>query len=35
MIPFDVKNDLYIGDGKETNLKDPKFQAGGHVRISK
>ena len=34
MILFDVKNDPYIDDGKETNHKDPKFQAGGHVRIS-
>ena len=33
--PVDVKNNAYIDSGKEVNDKDPKFQVGDHVRISK
>ena len=32
MKPIDVKNNTYISIDKE---KDPKFQVGNHVRISK
>ena len=35
MKPVDVKDYTYINIGKETNNKDPKFQVGDHVRISK
>ena len=35
MKPIDVKNDTYIDSNKEVNNKDPKFQVGDHVRISK
>ena len=31
----DVKDDKYIDSSKEVNDKDPKFQVGDHVRISK
>ena len=31
----DVKDNTYIDFGKESNDKDPKFQVGDHVRISK
>ena len=30
-----LKDNTYIGFGKETSHKDPKFQVGDHVRISK
>ena len=32
---IDVKDNTYIGFGKEVNDNDPKFKVGGHVRISK
>ena len=35
MKPVDVKDNTYIGFGKESNNKDPKFKVGDHVRISK
>ena len=35
MKPVDVKDYTYINICKETNNKDPKFQVGDHVRISK
>ena len=35
MKPIDVKDDTYIGFGKEVNDNDPKFKVGDHVRISK
>ena len=35
MKPVYVKNHAYIDSGKEVNDKDPKFQVGDHVRISK
>ena len=35
MKPVDVKDYTYINIGKETNNKDPKFQVGDRVRISK
>ena len=31
----DVKDNIYINNDKEVNNKDPKFQVGYHVRISK
>ena len=33
--PDDVKDNTYIGFKKETNDKNPKFEVGDHVRISK
>ena len=33
--PVNVKDNTYINFGKEVNDKDPKFQVGDHVRISK
>ena len=35
MKPIDAKNNIYINIDKEVNEKDPKFQFGDHVRISK
>ena len=35
MKPIDVKYNTYIYFGKEVNDKDPKFQVGDHVMISK
>ena len=35
MKPVDVKGNVYIDSGKEVNDKDPKYQVGDHVRISK
>ena len=35
MKPFDVKDNTYINFGEEVNDKDPKFQVGDHIRISK
>ena len=35
MKPVDVKDNTYIDFGKQINDKDPKFQVGDHVRISK
>ena len=35
MKPVDVKDNTYIDYNKEVNDKDPKFNAGDHVRISK
>ena len=32
---FMLKDNTYIGFGKEISHKDPKFQVGDHVRISK
>ena len=32
---IDIKDNTYINIGKEVNDKDPKFQVGDHVRISK
>ena len=31
----DVKSNTYINNGKEINIKDPKFKIGDIVRISK
>ena len=35
MKPIDVKDNTYIGFGKEVNDNNPKFKVGDHVRISK
>ena len=35
MKPADVKDNTYIDFFKKVNDKDPKFEAGDHVRISK
>ena len=35
MKPIDIKDNRYINIDKEVNDKDPKFQVGYHVRISK
>ena len=35
MKPVDAKDDTYINTGKEFHDKDPKFQVGDHLRISK
>ena len=35
MKPFDVKDNTYIDFKKEVNNKDPEFNVGDHVRISK
>ena len=35
MNPADVRNNTHIEFDKEVNDKDPKFQVGDHVRISK
>ena len=35
MKPIDVKHNTYFDFGKENNDKDPKFQVGYHVTISK
>ena len=35
MKPIDVKDNKYINTDKEVNNKNPKFQVGDHVRISK
>ena len=35
MKSVDVKDEIQIDSSKETNDKDPKFQVGDHVRISK
>ena len=35
MKPVDAKNNTYIDSNKEVNDKDPKFEVGDHVRISK
>ena len=35
MKPINVKHNTYIDSIDEVNDKDPKFQAGDHVRISK
>ena len=35
MKPVDVKANTYIQFKKENNEEDPKFEVGGHVRISK
>ena len=35
MKPIDVKDNTYIGFGKEVNDNDPKFKVGDHVRILK
>ena len=35
MKPIDVKDNTYINTDKEVDNKDPKFQVGDHVRISK
>ena len=35
MKPIDVKDNTYINTSKEINNKDPKFNVGDHVRISK
>ena len=35
MKPADVKDNTYIDFGKVVNDKDPKFNIGDHVRISK
>ena len=35
MKPIDVKDNTYINFEKEVNDKDPKFNAGDHVKISK
>ena len=35
MKPVDVKNNTHMDFNKEGNDRDPKFQVGDHVRISK
>ena len=35
MKPVEVKNNTYINFDNEVNDKDPRFQVGDHVRISK
>ena len=35
MKPIDVKSDFYAEYNKKSNEKDPKFELGDHVRISK
>ena len=35
MKPIGVKNNTYINTSKKINHKDPKFNVGDHVRISK
>ena len=35
MKPIDVEDNTYINIDKEVNIKDPKFEIGDHVRISK
>ena len=35
MKPVDVKDNTHINIGKEVNDKDPQFQVGDHVRMSK
>ena len=35
MKPVDVNDNTYIDFVKERNYKDPQFQTGDHVRISK
>ena len=35
MKPIDIKDNTYINTDKEINNKDPKFNVGDHVRISK
>ena len=35
MKPADVKDNTYIDFKKEVNDKNPKFEVGDHVRISK
>ena len=35
MKPIDVKSDSYAEYNVDSNEKDPKFQVGDHVRISK
>ena len=35
MKPVDVKDNAYIDSDKDVNDKDPKFQVGDHLRISK
>ena len=35
MKPVDVKSNTYIDFNKETNIKDPKFNIGDIIRISK
>ena len=35
MKPVGVKNNTYIDSSKKVNDKDPKFNVGDHVRISK
>ena len=35
MKPVDVKDNTHIDFIKDVNDKDPKFQVGDHVRISK
>ena len=32
---IDVKDNTYLDFGKENNGKDPKFQVGDHVKVSK
>ena len=35
MKSVDVKDNVYVDSGKEVNHKDPKFQVGDRVRLSK
>ena len=35
MKPIDIQDNAYINIDKEVNIKDPKFEIGDHVRISK
>ena len=35
MKPINVKSSTYIDFGVENNDKDPKFEVGDHMRISK
>ena len=33
--PIDVTSDSYAEHNKDSNVKDPRFKVGNHVRISK
>ena len=35
MKPADVESSIYVAFGVENNCKDPRFEVGDHVRISK
>ena len=35
MKPADVESSIHVAFGVENNCKDPRFEVGDHVRISK